>query len=100
MTDSDKIKMLLNIGDQRISITVPFDRQEFTRIVERDVDNLYDRWRKQFTSKTDREILVMVAYQYASYYNELKERYEAATEKADECLKALEEDPSDDQDLN
>ena len=78
MNDSEKIKMYLNIGDQRISLTVPFERQEFVRDVEADVDRLYARWRKAFPAKTDREILAMVAYQYASFYGELKERYEAA----------------------
>lgn len=37
MNDSEKIKMYLNIGDQRISLTVPFERQEFVRDVEADV---------------------------------------------------------------
>lgn len=89
MNDSEKIKMYLNIGDQRISLTVPFARQEFVRDVEADVDRLYARWRKTFPAKTDREILAMVAYQYASFYGELKERYEAALAKAEECLRNI-----------
>lgn len=90
MNDSDKIKMYLNIGEQRISLTVPFARQDFVRDVEREVDSLYRKWRLSFPSKTDREILAMVAYQYASFYGELKERYEVATEKALECLRDAE----------
>lgn len=95
MNDSEKIKMYLNIGDQRISLTVPFERQEFVRDVEADVDRLYARWRKAFPAKTDREILAMVAYQYASFYGELKERYEAVALKAEECLRNIEAESQD-----
>lgn len=81
--------MFLNIGDQRISLTVPFDRQDFVRDVESKVDRLYRKWRLSFPSKTDREILAMVAYQFASYFSELKERYDAAAEKAATCLRHI-----------
>lgn len=78
--------MYLNIGDQRISLTVPFERQDFVRNVEAKVDQLYRQWRNAFTSKTDKEIMAMVAYQFASHYSEMKDRYEKATAKAEECL--------------
>lgn len=86
MNDSGKVNMFLNIGDQRISLTVPFERQQFVRNVEAKVDQLYRKWRQSFSSRTDKEIMAMVAYQFASHYSELKERYEIATEKAGECL--------------
>lgn len=89
MTDSDKIKMNLNIGDQRITLSVPFARQEFTRNVEQQVDSLYRKWRHNFPAKTDRELLAMVAYQYASFYNELKDLYEQASDMAEECIKLI-----------
>lgn len=87
--------MYLNIGDQRISLTVPFARQDFARDIESEVDRLYRKWRKTFPARTDREILAMVAYQYATFYGELKERYETATEKVGECLRHLEGESSD-----
>lgn len=92
MNDSEKITMHLNIGDQRLSLTVPFARQDFVRDVEHEVDSLYRKWRKNFPAKTDREILTMVAYQYASFYSELKERYEKASELAEGCLDMIRED--------
>ena len=46
--------MNLNIGGQRIVQTVPFRNQDFVRDVEKEVDNLYSKWRKEFHSKTDR----------------------------------------------
>lgn len=90
MNDSGKINMYLNIGDQRISLSVPFERQDFVRNVEAKVDELYRKWRKTFTSKTDNEIMAMVAYQFASHYSELKGRYEKALDVATECLENAE----------
>ena len=46
MNDSENIKMNLNIGGQRIVQTVPFRNQDFVRDVEKEVDNLYSKWRK------------------------------------------------------
>ena len=93
MNDSDKIIMTLNIGDQRIQMSSPFARQEFVRVVESEVDGLYRKWRKKFPAEDDNELLAMVAYQFASFYYELKERYEKATDIAIDCLKQIEEDP-------
>lgn len=92
MNDSENIKMYLNIGGQRVSLTVPFSRQNFVRDVEKDVDSLYSKWRLAFPAKTDREIFAMVAYQYASFYAELKARYDKASEIAGRCLREIDAD--------
>lgn len=89
MSTPDPIKMTLNIGGQRISLNVPFSRQEFARDVEQSVDSLYTKWRRAFPQKTDREVLTMVAYQFASHYSELKELYGEAAEKAEKCLRLI-----------
>lgn len=81
--------MFLNIGDQRLSLTVPFESQEFVRDVESKVDELYKKWRKSFSSKSDNEIMAMVAYQFASHYYEMQNSFESATKKAKECLTLL-----------
>ena len=49
--------MNLNIGGQWIVQTVPSGIRTSWRDVEKEVDNLYSKWRKEFHSKTDREIL-------------------------------------------
>lgn len=89
MKESDKIVMYLNIGDQRITVTVPYGRQDFVRGIEKKVDDHFRKWRLSFPNKTDREILAMVAYQYALFYGELQERYDTATAKAEECLRSI-----------
>ena len=91
MNDSEKVKMFLDIGDQRLSVTVPFDRQDFVRDVEDAVGQLYTKWRRTFPAKTDREILAMVTYQFASHYSELKERHAEAASLAARCLRHAEE---------
>lgn len=94
MKNSEKVKIYLNIGDQHISLNVQSDRQEFVRGIESEVNELFLKWRRSFPAKSDREIFAMVAYQYASFYGELKELYEAATEKAAECLESIGDVPS------
>lgn len=97
MNDSEKVKMFLNIGDQKISVTVPFNRQEFVRDVEDGIEQLYRQWRRQFPLKTDREILAMVTFQFASHYADSKDQLERAVRRAEECLRRAEnqEQPED-----
>ena len=99
MNDTEKTKMNLNIGGNRISVTVPFSSQDFVRDVEESVNKLYDSWRREFPKKSDREVLAMVAYQYASHYAELVERHSKAmslTDKARQIADRILEDPGPD----
>lgn len=89
MNDTEKIKMYLNIGGCQIPVTVPYSQQELNRDVEKQVESLYTSWRHQFTKRTDREILAMVAYQYANFFIELSRRYELAGNKTRRCLDML-----------
>lgn len=91
--------MFLNIGEQRISVNVPFANQDFVREVEKKVNKLYTKFSRTFPSKANREIFAMVAYQYASYYEELLARYDKAAELASDCLESITADlrtPSED----
>lgn len=91
MSSTEKIKMTLHIGGTQIVVAVPFENQEMVRQVEKSVDNLYKTWRHDFPTRTDREVLAMVAYQFASYYTELQARYAEAGKKAEQCLLAIEQ---------
>ena len=91
MKRSEDIRMPLHIGAERLYVTVPYDRQEFARDVEREIDGLYTKWRREFTAKSDQEILAMVLYQYASFYRELRARFSEASSVAEECLSMLED---------
>ncbi len=78
MNDSDKVPMTINIGGEHIQLSVAFDRQNAVRDAEEAAAGLFETWRKRWPSRSDKEILAMVAYQYALYYQELLERYEKA----------------------
>ncbi len=82
MTDSDKKEIYITIVGQRIPLSVSPGRQGDVRRAEREVADLFDSWHNRFPTKTDMELLAMVAYQFAYAYGELKQRYEAARDLA------------------
>lgn len=85
MDDSMKINMQINIGGQPVALTVPFDRQDFVRDIESEIDKLFATWRRSFPKKDDRELFAMIAYQYASRYKDLISTYEEALRAALKC---------------
>ena len=70
MDNTEYIQMTLNIGGCLIPLPVPFS---------------HNPWRHKFTKRTDREILAMVAYQFANFYMELSQRVERANDIVAEC---------------
>lgn len=91
MGTTDNVKMEINIAGERIFLTVPFSQQDAVRETEKNVESLYSAWRKDFPRKSDKELLAMIAYQYASYYDHLINRIEQAKEMAKEADRKLSE---------
>lgn len=91
MNDSDNVKMTINIGGEHIGLTVPFTRQEAVREAEKAVAQIYNTWRVKWPSRSDKEVMAMVAYQFASFYIELLERQTKAAEIATLCGDALDD---------
>ncbi len=89
MTDSDKIIMEINIAGERLQLSVPFSSQGLVRDIERSIADLYNNWRRKFADKADREILVMIAYQYASHYHELLQRHRRAFDIVSDCSRMV-----------
>lgn len=89
MNDSDKVKMTINIGGEHIRLTVDFNKQNSVRDAEKAAADLYRTWRARWPSRSDKEILAMVAYQFASFYQELLQRFEAASALAREADEKL-----------
>lgn len=79
----DKIQMFINIAGERISLNVGFDDQDNVRTAEQSVCELYNKWKKQFPLRTDRELLAMISYQFAYYYHTLTMRYKEASSAID-----------------
>ena len=91
MKDQEKINMEINIGGEPIMVTVPFQNQELTRSVEEEINKLFSAWRNKFQKRSDKGILAMMVYQYASYYRELATKHQKAMQKAGNCLEKLED---------
>ena len=91
MNDTDKVKMTLNIGGERLTLTVDFQKQDAVRDAERIASDKYKEFRLQYPSRTDREILAMVAYQIAYFYQDLIKRHKEATDLAEQIDQRLDE---------
>lgn len=91
MNDTEKVKIEINIAGERVFLTVPSSMQKAARKTELNVSALYRKWRGDFPNKTEKELLVMLAFQYASHYEELLQRQENARLKAEEINSILDE---------
>ncbi len=92
MTESDKVNMTINIGGEHIPLTIDFNLQDAVRDAEKAAADLFTTWRLRWPNRTDKEILAMVAYQFAYYYQDLLERQAQAVsiaEETDSMLDAL-----------
>ena len=89
MNETDKVKMTINIGGEHISLSVDFNRQDAVRDAEKAADDLFDKWRLRWPTRTNQAILAMVAYQFAYFYQDLLERYEKASTAAEESLSLI-----------
>lgn len=92
MKDRETVRMEINIGGERITLTVPFNHQDAVRDTEALVGQLYDAWTRQHPGKKPREILAMVAYQFAAHYSDLlaqQRRALAEADRIDDRLSAL-----------
>ena len=91
MKGSDKVAMTINIGGELIKLDVKFDDQNIVRDAEREVRGYLDRLRKAFPDYSDRNLLAMAAYQFASWYLQLLKIQEEALEIARQKCKKIDE---------
>lgn len=85
MKDTEKIRMRVNIAGENISLAVFFDEQDFVRDTEKRINELFDNWRERFPSKSSKELLAMMTYQYASYYQAINQRHNEMLKELSEC---------------
>lgn len=89
MRDQELINMEINIGGEPIKLSVPFQDQDLIRDVEDEINTLYRKWRYNFPKRSEKGILAMMIYRYASYYKKLTITHQEAIDKARECLAQL-----------
>jgi len=63
--------------------------EEIYRIAEANVNELYGRWRQRYRDKTSKEVLAMVAFQFAKLYFASKAANESVQSKVDELDREL-----------
>ncbi|MDE7438390.1 MAG: cell division protein ZapA [Muribaculaceae bacterium] len=95
MKDQDKININIHIAGEPIKLTVPFQDQELTRDIEKEINTLFNQWRRSFPKQSEKGLLAMMLYRYASYYKNLTVKYQEATRLAKECLADVENILSD-----
>lgn len=78
MNDAENVNLELNIGGVRIPVAVNKLKLSAVKDTEQELRELFDTWRGRYPHKSVHELLAMIAYQYARYYYELKDRYQAA----------------------
>ncbi|MBD5171082.1 MAG: cell division protein ZapA [Bacteroidales bacterium] len=67
-----KQNITIRIADvEPISLTVKLEEEEMVRLAERQVNKVWSQWRSDFHTRTSKEVLAMVAYQFAHRYYEL-----------------------------
>ncbi|MBD5207036.1 MAG: cell division protein ZapA [Bacteroidales bacterium] len=71
MEDSEKVNIDINIAGQLITLNVAFDRQDFVRDVEEEINSLFSKWQLEYPRRDERQILAMMVYRYAEYYTDL-----------------------------
>lgn len=89
MTSKDNTRIKITIAGESLLLTVPFNRQDAVRDTEREVNGLFDLWRRRFTEKSDMELLAMIAFQYASHYSDLLSAMDEARSATEEVRRLL-----------
>lgn len=54
-----------------ISLTIDPRTEEIVRVAEYNVNKVWAKWHQEFSTKSSKEILAMVAYQFAKSYYQL-----------------------------
>ena len=84
--NSEVITMKVNIAGERISLSVPFSRQEAVRKTESEMAALYRTLSDKFPRKSPAQLLAMMAYKFASSYFDMVGAEQENTREAQELL--------------
>ena len=91
MTETDEIDIKIKIANQQVTLHQPLNNQEFIRDVEGRIEDLWSTWRARFPNLSESKLLAMMVYQYASFYFQMRHKYDAAGESVRATSRVLEE---------
>ena len=81
--------MIINIGGERLKLDVPFDGQNEVRDAESKAAALFSDIRKLFPSRSDANVMAMVAFSLAEETLKLQKSEDEALLFAQKCEKTL-----------
>ncbi|MDE6549401.1 MAG: cell division protein ZapA [Muribaculaceae bacterium] len=84
-----KIQIDVKIGEERISMAIPFSQQDFVRSVESELNIFLKETREKLPNRWPSTYLAMAAYEFAKQYFLLKDRYEKESEDAEDLLEEI-----------
>ncbi len=82
-----KINIEVKIAGERVSLNVPFSKQDFVRKTESEIEYYLKMLKEKFPGKGQKELLAIMTYHYASNYFSLAEHRENEIEEAEELLR-------------
>ena len=69
---NDRLNITLNIADQPgMALTIKRSDEEVARTAEYNVNQLWNKWRAKYATKSSPQVLAMVAYKFAELYYQL-----------------------------
>ena len=84
-----KIKIDVKIGEEWITLTVPFSKQDEVRRIETEFKLYLKELKSKVPNKGQKTYLAMAAYHFASYYFFLKDQYEKESDEAEDLLRDI-----------
>lgn len=91
MKETDEIDIKIKIANQQVTLHQPLNNQEFIRDVEGRIEDLWSTWRARFPNLSESKLLAMMVYQYASFYFQMRHKYDDAGESVRATSRVLEE---------
>lgn len=91
MNEDKKVTLHIKIADEDIVLKVDEDSRPAVRQAENSVTELYNKWKLKFPSRSDKELLAMISYQFAFFYNQLVDRHKAISKQADDISRAIDD---------
>lgn len=81
-----KINIEVNIAGERLRLNTPFSRQDQVRRTEAELGLLHRQLQERFPGRGQKELLAMMAYDFASKYFALADQRTEETEEFDRLL--------------
>lgn len=81
-----KINIEVKIAEERVAFRIPFSEQDAVRMIESEIRLKIKELMKKYPAKSQKEILAMATYNYASAYYYLSKQREKEIEEAEKLL--------------